>query len=224
MLWLMLIMACVCACVRATTFLTPFFNIQSSLLGVFRPSLASVPTQQTTLNNMRAQISEQSFTSTITSTAGSSAMGFLPTTPPPVTSTELTEGQCIWRGNLHVRGHRNNMILPCVARRYSTPGKLPIYDATGWPTSILCDSTKIIQCENVFQYVNEPASLWYARFLPLDEDGNEVHDHHQLHALVRVIVESRLAFEIDCNEGAFGHGTLYLWGMPGQGLVRFFSD
>lgn len=212
---------------------------QTSLLGVFRPApplsrLSQPPAplqsiEPVTLSNVAGSSSNTGHlqnASTSTSTAASSlpiSSDSSPTAASAVPQTELRQGQIIWRGDLHVKGDRKNMIVPCVARRYFATGKLPIYDASGWPTTILCDSTRIINCNTVAHFINEPTTLWYAKFIPLDENGVEVPNHNRLRSLVRVVVERQYAFEIECNVGTFGHGTLYLWGMnePGEDAVSY---
>eukprot|EP00171_Calliarthron_tuberculosum_P016635 IDg16635t1 len=93
-----------------------------------------------------------------------------------IVSSDLESGQRIWRGNLHVKGHRNDMVVPCVAVRYLTPSRPSVQDANGWPSHIHCDSSKVKQCSSVYQYINEASSQWYVRFAPVNEQGSETQD------------------------------------------------
>ncbi len=136
----------------------------------------------------------------------------MPIKPEP-TEEAANSGDRIWRGSLYVRGHRNEMTVPCVAMRYQTPTRPPVHGTQGWPARIHCDSSKLKQCSKVFKYINEPASQWYVRFAAVDEEGKEVSDP-KLVQLVKVMVNRQLAFEIDCEECTNGRGTLFLWGMP----------
>lgn len=137
-------------------------------------------------------------------------------------------GQHIWRGNLHIIGRRNDLVVPSVAMRNTTPERPPLQDTTGWPTEIYCDSSKLKQCASVFPIITEPNSEWYAQFAPVDTDGNEITDP-KLVQFVRVMIQRQLTFEIECEQGenVANHGTLYLWGMYmptfGYSLVGVFK-
>lgn len=121
-------------------------------------------------------------------------------------------GQRVWKGNLHVRGHRNDMMVPCVAIQYNLSGKPPIRDTSGWPAQLQCDSSKLTNSTQVLEDMSAPNSQWYVRFAPIDANGVE-REESKLIQLVVVMVERKLAFEIKCNEGMGTPGTLYLWGM-----------
>lgn len=121
-------------------------------------------------------------------------------------------GQRIWQGCLFVRGHRNDMVVPCVALRHPTTGRPAVVDASGWPGQIHCISDKLKQCSSVFNFINEPTAQWYVRFAPVDPDGLKI-SNPKLVQLVKVMIARQLVFEIDI-QGMNQRGTLYLWGIP----------
>ena len=121
-------------------------------------------------------------------------------------------GHRIWQGHLRVRGHRNHMLVSCVAERYSIPDRQCVRDASGWPSTLSCDSSKLKQWADVTPCMNEPRSQWYVRLAPVDGNGAESLDAKLVQS-VKVLVERQLAFEISCEEASGTRGTLYLWGM-----------
>lgn len=127
-------------------------------------------------------------------------------------------GQSIWKGLLHVHGHRKDIAFPCVAVRYPKPSRPSVVDAGGWPQHLHCDSTKLKRVVNVFQYMNKPGGQWYVRFAAIDGNGAEC-QHLKLVQLVKVMIHRQLAFEIHCGTT----GMLYLWGiqMPPHGYSLF---
>lgn len=121
-------------------------------------------------------------------------------------------GAHIWQGNLHLRGHHTDMVVPCVALSHPTPHRPAITDAIGWPSQMHCDLAKLQQCANVFGYMNDPTSQWYVRFAPIDENGAECQPP-EFAQLVKVMADHQVAFELHCDSAPSSQGMLYLWGM-----------
>lgn len=124
----------------------------------------------------------------------------------------------IWSGELHVRGHKNDMVVPCVAFAHVIDTRKPLLDGSNWPSRLQCDSSKLKTYCTVWPCLNDKSSHWYVRFAPVDAAGNDIPEP-KLVDLVKVMVLRRLAFEIDCDVEPRRAGTLYLWGMdlPGCG-------
>ena len=127
-------------------------------------------------------------------------------------SAMFATGQRIWQGSLHVRGHRNEMVLPCVGVRYQVPMRRKIKDAKSWPQHLELDSSKLKGYASTSQSMHEHDSEWYVRFIPVDDTGAEV-DDPKLFQLVQVMVQREISFEIDCNKSSGTLGTLYICGM-----------
>jgi len=156
---------------------------------------------------------------------GAAAMPLLP----PVTGGARGDGgagsgQRIWQGRLHVRGNRNDMVVPCVAIALNSKGRTQMVDAVGWPTELYCESSILKPTTTIWPRLDEPASQWYARLAPVEENGAEM-NYPKLVELVKVMIQRQLAFELECNEGG-APGTLYLWGMDligvGYSLLAVF--
>jgi len=124
----------------------------------------------------------------------------------------------VWAGELHVRGQKNDMVVPLVAFAHIIDTRKPLLDGSNWPSRLQCDSTKLKTYCAVWPCLNDKASHWYVRFAPVDSSGNDVPEP-KLVDLVKVMVLRRLAFEIHCDVEPRRSGTLYLWGMdlPGCG-------
>lgn len=137
---------------------------------------------------------------------------YRPMSPYPMLDGSLQ----VWRGELHVRGLRNNMIVPCVALRHVVEDRAKVSDSHRWPSRITCDSSRLKTIESVFEYLSDAATQWYVRFAAIDQHGAEIQEP-KLVQLVRVMIQRQLVFEVRCDDGESEHRILYLWGMATQG-------
>lgn len=127
-------------------------------------------------------------------------------TPSPAASAR------IWRGDLVVRGHRNELIVPVVAEAYAYTSKPFPLDAGSWPSRLHCDAAKLKLQSQVTAALNAPDAQWYIRIVPVDQNGNEA-DAPKVKQMVQVLVERSLVFEIRCEAPGGTPGTLYLSGL-----------
>lgn len=120
-------------------------------------------------------------------------------------------GERIWEGGLQAQGDENQLLISCVAVRYTFAGKAPITDSSTWPSVLKCDKAHLKIYSTVMEHVKSPTAQWYVRFTAIDDHGNEREDGGFVQFVS--VLKQQYAFEIRCNEGDGNPGTLYLWGM-----------
>eukprot|EP00180_Rhodochaete_pulchella_P000225 Plantae.Rhodophyta-Rhodochaete_pulchella.ctg1159.p2 GENE.Plantae.Rhodophyta-Rhodochaete_pulchella.ctg1159~~Plantae.Rhodophyta-Rhodochaete_pulchella.ctg1159.p2 ORF type:complete len:108 (-),score=13.26 Plantae.Rhodophyta-Rhodochaete_pulchella.ctg1159:901-1224(-) len=67
-------------------------------------------------------------------------------------------------------------------------------------------------------YLNDTTAQWYVRFSPIDELTGQEIISTKLVELVKVMVDRKLAFQVECNADPENPGTLYLWGFNIQSV------
>lgn len=121
-------------------------------------------------------------------------------------------GKLVWQGVLPLKGHRNNMVIRCVAIQYHTSNRTGAQDANSWPAQLFCDSAKLKAIMDALPPINALTFQWYICFVPVDAEGNET-EEPRLKQLTKVMVQRQLSFVISCSETSFSTGDLYLFGM-----------
>lgn len=120
-------------------------------------------------------------------------------------------GRRIWQGFVQVRGHVNDMMIPCAAVQYVTDERgHELIDASGWPFLLQCDAESLRSGAQLVEEMN--CAQWYVRFAAVDGNGCE-REEPRLVGLVKVLVERHLVFEIRCAGLGGTAGWLYLWGL-----------
>lgn len=118
----------------------------------------------------------------------------------------------VWTGELHLVGQNQDMVRSIVAVQHDLDTKPQIRDTSGWPRQLELDSKKLKPSADLLGLMSMPDSQWYVRFAAVDKNGQEREDL-QVSGLAMMIVEKKMAFQVDFDEGVGTPGTLFVWGM-----------